>query len=182
MIKSLKINIKLTTTFILLFFLFNSCNEKENKYNNKIFKIQKPKIESKINFKTVSNLNETNKKVIAIASLAFDNSKEIKNSQLVLKIKKDHEKIEQDLKKITEENLIITPQPIFNLNLNETFLKGINSNFYLISLLEKEIKNQISILDTIQNSTEDEAFRNFADKSKEILQANKDLLVEHLDI
>lgn len=167
---------------LIIFALFNSCNQKERGYNDKIFNTKKPKIESKINFKTVSNLNETNKKVIVIASIAFDNSKEINNSQLILKIKKDHQKIEQDLKKITEENLIITPEPIFDLNLNESFLKGINSNFYLISLLEKEIENQISIFDTIEKSTEDEAFKNFADKSKEILISNRELLVEQLEI
>ncbi len=166
----------------LLLLLFNSCNQKERNFNNKIFNPEEITIKSKINFRTVSELNETNKKVIAIASIAFDNSKEINNSQLILKIKKDHQRIEQDLKKITEKNLIITPEPIFDLNLNESFLKGINSNFYLISLLEKEIKNQISIFDTIQKSTEDEAFKNFADKAKEILINNKELLVEQLEI
>lgn len=167
---------------LLILFLLNSCSQKEKVYSNKIFDDKDREIESKFNFKTVTNLNETNKKVIEIASIAFNNSKELRKSQLILKIKKDHQKIEQDLKKITEENLIITPQPIFDLNLNESFLNGINSDFYLISLLEKEIKNQIMLLDSIENTTKDEDFKNFADKSKKILIDNKQLLEEHLEI
>lgn len=169
-------------TMLLIVFLLNSCSQKEKVYSNQIFDDKKTEIESKLNFKTVNNLNETNKKVIEIASIAFNNSKELKKSQLILKIKKDHQKIEQELKKITEENLIITPEPIFDLNLNESFLNGINSNFYLFSLLEKEIKNQISLLDSIENTTKDIDFKNFADKSKEVLINNKELLGEHLEI
>lgn len=165
-----------------MLFLLNSCSQKEKVYSNPIFGDKEREIESKLNFKTVNNLNETNKKVIEIASIAFNNSKELKKSQLILKIKKDHQKIEQDLKKITEENLIITPEPIFDLNLNKSFLDGINSNFYLISLLEKEIRNQIILLDSIESTTKDIEFKNFADKSKELLINNKELLEEHLEI
>lgn len=167
-------------TILLMVFLLNSCSQKEKVYSTKIF--DDKEIESKLNFKTVNNLNETNKKVIEIASIAFNNSKELKKSQLILKIKKDHQKIEQELKRITEENLIITPEPIFDLNLNESFLNGINSNFYLFSLLEKEIKNQIILFDSIENSTKDLDFRNFADKSKEVLINNKELIEEQLEI
>jgi hypothetical protein len=139
-------------------------------------------IESKINFRTVAVLNETNKKIIDIASIAFDNSKELKESKIILKIKKDHQKIESELKRITDENLIIIPEPIFDLKLNQSFLKGINSSYYLISLLEKEINNQIKILDSIERGSRDEEFKAFADKSKEVLLSNNDLLEEFLEL
>ncbi|WP_339889234.1 hypothetical protein [uncultured Flavobacterium sp.] len=172
-----------TYILALLIILFSSCNEKREKTNsNGIYTEKDSELESKINFRTVAILNETNRKVLDIASIAFNNSKELKESQIILKIKKDHQKLEYDLKRITEENLIIIPEPIFELNLNQNFLKGINSSYYLISLLEKEIKYQITLLDSIEKVSKDKQFRNFADKSKDILIDNNDSLEELLEI
>ena len=38
------------------------------------------------------------------------------------------------------------------------------------------------LLDSIENTSKDEDFKNFADKSKKILINNKELLGEHLEI
>lgn len=157
--------------------LLISCSDyKQKSPINSILTEKKLDIESKINFRTVSVLNETNKRIIDIASIAFTNSKQLKESQLILKIKNEHLKIESDLKEITNKNLIIVPEPIFELNLNEKFLNGINSSYYLISLLEKEINNQIKLLDSIEKTTTDKDFKNFADKSKDLLITNSELL------
>lgn len=176
-------NLKIATyAFAFILVLFLSCTgKKEKTYSDGVFNNKNVPIESKINFRSVAVLNENNKKIIDIASIAFNNSKELKESKVILKIKKDHEKIESDLKRITAKNLIIIPEPIFDLNLNENFLKGINSSYYLISLLEKEINNQIKLLNTIENSFKDKEFKNFAEKSKAILLDNNNLLENLLE-
>jgi tRNA-binding EMAP/Myf-like protein len=165
----------------LISLLFSSCTDsdkKESTFLNDIFSDNE--IESKINFKTVASLYETNKKNIVIASIAFNNSKELKESQIILKIKKDHQNFEFGLKKIANENLIIIPEPIFDLNLDQKNLKGISSSYYLISLLEKEINNQIVLLDSIKKNSKDTQFKAFADKSKKILIENNNSLEELL--
>lgn len=164
---------------VLVIILFASCFKKDKSLSNiNVHPLNQKSIniESKINFNSVAFLNETNKKIIDIASIAFNNSKKLNESQIILKIKKDHQKIQNDLKKITDENLIIIPEPIYDLNLNQNFLQGINSSYYLISLLEKEIKNQIQLFDTIEKTSKDIEFKNFADKSKDILISNNELL------
>lgn len=179
-------NLKIATyafAFILTLILFLSCNDKKEKtYRNDIFNEKNLEAESKINFKSVAVLNENNKKIIDIASIAFNNSKELKESQVILKIKKDHQNIEFELKRITNANLIIIPEPIFDLNLNKNFLKGTNSSYYLISLLEKEINNQIKLLDSIEKISQDAQFKSFADKSKEVLIDNNDSLEQLLEL
>lgn len=166
--------ISFAVIFILL--LFFSCIRDEKRYTNTIFTENNIEVESNINFRTVASLYELNKKIIDIASISFNNSKQLESSKVLLKIKKDHEKIESQLKEIANENLIIIPQPFINLNLNETFLNEIDSNFYLISLLEKEIKNQIVLLDTIEKTSKDTQFITFADQSKDLLIVNNELL------
>ena len=160
-----------------------SCDYKKPKsYSNSIFKENKEiEIDSKINFRNVAKLNEANQKVIDIATIAFNKSEELNKSRVILKIKKDHQKIESELKKITSENLIIIPEPIFDLKLNQNFLNGLNSNYYLISLLEKEINNQIILLDSMKGTSRDEEFKKFADKSKDILVNNNELLEKILE-
>ena len=170
----------LTYAVTIVLILFLSCNDERRNFSSSLYNERNEEIEPSINFKSVALLNETNKKIIDIASIAFENSNELKESKIILKIKKDHEKIESELKKITEENLIIIPEPIFDLNLNQKFLKGINSSYYLISVLEKEINNQIKLLDSIEKISNDQEFRAFADKSKEVLLSNNDLLEEFL--
>ena len=86
------------------------------------------------------------------------------------------------MKRITNANLIIIPEPIFDLNLNKNFLKGTNSSYYLISLLEKEINNQIKLLDSIEKISQDAQFKSFADKSKEVLIDNNDSLEQLLEL
>ena len=172
-------NLKILIYTIILIFIV-SCTKKEKAFNNVKSHEKEVILESNINFKSVAYLNDTNKKIIEIASIAFNNSKELNESKVILKIKKDHQKIENDLRRITNENLIIIPEPIYDLNLNQNFLKGINSSNYLISLLEKEIKNQILILDTIEKNSKDKEFKNFADKSKDVLINNNELLEELL--
>jgi hypothetical protein len=165
----------------LILLLFSSCTDsdkEESTYFNDIFSDNK--IESKINFKNVDRLNETNKKNIVLASIAFNNSHELKESQIILKIKKDHQNFESNLKRIANENLIIIPEPIFDLNLDQKTLKGISSSYYLISLLEKEINNQIVLLDSIKKNSKDKQFKAFADKSKKILIENNNSLEELL--
>lgn len=172
----------ITYMSVLVIFVLSSCFKKDKSSGNEghLTAQKTSHIESEISFNSVAFLNEVNKKVIDIASIAFNNSKKLNESQVILKIKKDHQKIQNDLKKITDENLIIIPEPIYDLNLNQKFLKGINSSYYLISMLEKEIKNQILLFDSIEKTSKDKEFKDFADKSKDILISNNELLEDLL--
>lgn len=169
---------KISLISIVLSFL--SCNNTQKSYFNTISIKESIEKESKINFQSVALLNETNKKIIDIASIAFTNSNELNESKIILKIKRDHQKIESDLKKLTDLNLIIIPNLFFELSLNEKSLKSLNSSYYLISLLEKEINNQINLLDSIEKVSEDEAFHIFVEKSKNTLLVNSKVLENFL--
>ena len=166
----------ITYMSVLVIFVLSSCFKKDKSSGNEghLTAQKTSHIESEISFNSVAFLNEVNKKVIDIASIAFNNSKKLNESQVILKIKKDHQKIQNDLKKIN------IPEPIYDLNLNQKFLKGINSSYYLISMLEKEIKNQILLFDSIEKTSKDKEFKDFADKSKDILISNNELLEDLL--
>lgn len=165
---------------VLLCIIVTSCNNNKTVYSTLNKTNNVTKVQSKINFKSVTALNETNKKVIEIATIAFNKSNELEKSQLILKIKRDHLRIESELKRISVNNYIIIPEPIFDLKTSETFLKEINYNEYLISLLDKEIKNQIILLDGIENKTTDIEFKTFVYKYKDTLISNNAKLEEYL--
>ena len=72
-----------------------------------------------IDFNSIDCLNESNNKVIDLATMA---SKELQNSThstLLSQIKLDHHSIEFKLKQLTEKNLIIIPKSIYKLKINE---------------------------------------------------------------
>ena len=159
-----------------------SCINKGKESSNLLFKENSKDIKSSINFKSVAYLNESNKKVIDLANIAFNQSKDIKKLQLLLKIKKDHQKVNSELRKLTEKNLIIIPRPIYNLNLNQDFMNDKNSNYYILNLLEVEIKNQIKLLKNIEQTSQNRGFINFAKKFSEIISANNQKLNDILNL
>ncbi|HEY6143181.1 MAG TPA: hypothetical protein VIV55_07085 [Flavobacterium sp.] len=159
-----------------------SCVNQEKEYDDSIFETEATKFESTIDFSLIDCLNECNKKNIELSSITFSQTKDSKTLQLLLKIKKDHQKIDSELKKLTEKNLIIIPKLIYNLNLNSDSLKSKNANFYLSNLLKTEITNQITILDQIEKTTQNIDFRIFAIQSKKIIQTNNNALKKTLNI
>ena len=91
---------------------------------------------------------------------------------MLLKIKKDHQKIDSELQKLTENNLIIVPKLAYHLDINTDSLKGKNPNLYLLKILESEIKNQTILFDKIENTSQNIDFKIFAKKSKKTLLSN----------
>jgi hypothetical protein len=161
--------------FFVIVCLF-SCNNQKKGYNDSLFKEEGNNVESTIDFNLIDCLNESNKKTIDIATIIFNQIKDVKTLQFILKIKRDHKKIDSELKKLTEKNLIIIPKLVYDLNISPDSLKGKNFDFYLLSILETEIKNQIILFDKIEKTSQNTDFKTFAIKSKKTLHSNNDIL------
>lgn len=157
--------------------LLISCVDRQKECNEILSKAE-VKSDPAIVFNLIDCLNESNKKVISLASIASKDNKDIK--QLLLEIKKDQLKIDSDLKILSEKNLIIIPKLIPPLAANLDSLKGKNSNSYLLKTLESEIKNQIIILDNLEKYSENNSFKTFSKRSKIILLTNKKELQKSL--
>lgn len=165
---------KLVLLFVSI--AISSCIDKEIERCDSLFKEQENTIESTIDFNLIDCLNGSNKKTIHLATLTFNQIKNLETLQLILKIKKDHQKIDAELQKLTEKNLIIIPKLVYDLNINPDSLKAKNFNFYLLNLLETEIKNQIRVFDKIEKTSQNIDFKLFAIKSKKLVLANLDAL------
>jgi len=150
-----------------------SCINKGKENNDTIFKIEPTTADATIDFNLIDCLNESNKKAISLATITFSQTKDVKTLELLLKIKKDHQKIDSELQKLTESNLIIVPKLVYDLNINTDSLKGKTPNLYLLKILESEIKNQTILFDKIENTSQNIDFKIFAKKSKKTLQSNK---------
>lgn len=164
---------------LFLFFVIISpfsCINQEEKYCDSFFKEKENNVESTIDFNLIDYLNTSNKKTIDLATITYYQIKDHKILHLILKIKRDHQKIDFELKKLTEKNLIIIPKPAHNLDINPDSLNGKNPDFYLLKALENQIKNQIIVFDKIEKTAQNIDFKIFAIKSKKILQINNDAL------
>jgi hypothetical protein len=165
---------KLVLFFVIIF--MSSCVNQETKYCDSIFKEEENNIESTIDFNLIDCLNGSNKKTIHLATITFNQIKNLETLQFILKIKKDHQKIDAELQKLTEKNLIIIPKLVYDLNINPDSLKAKNPHFYLLKALETEIKNQIRVFDKIEKTSQNIDFKLFAIKSKKLVLANLDAL------
>lgn len=158
-----------------------SCVNKENELDDFIFKTEYAKSDT-IDFNLVDCLNESNKKIIQLSSIAFNQTSDARTLRLFLKIKRDHQKMDAELKKLTEKNLIILSKLAYDFNLNPDSLKEKNANLYLSNVLVNEIENQVRLLNQIEKTTQNIDFRLFAIKSKKIVQDNNEVLSKTLNI
>ncbi len=164
----------LSILLFLVFSLFQSCNSKEGK-NNQLIENPK-KIDSAIDFNLLARLNESNLKIIETTNLILEQTKVKLPKSLLLKIKNDHAAIQDKLKKLTEENLIITQKPIYNLELNEEIIKNDTNGKFALHILEKSIQTQISTFQKIEKKFSNEEFQLFANQSIPVLEENQKIL------
>lgn len=153
-----------------------SCNNQENDDNNSFLELESTKSDPTIDFDIIESLNESNQKNIQLSNSTFGTTKNLQTLQLLLKIKKNHENIDYELKKITKKNLIVIPKLTNKVNLNADSLKSKKATIYLLQLLKSQIKTEIKLLDSIKKTCPNIDFKIFALKSKKILDTNNELL------
>jgi len=129
-----------------------------------------------IDFNTMACLEEANQKATELSNISLKLSKDLKTHQLLLKIKRDNTKINSDFGKLTKENLIIIPKPIYHIYVNEDSINREQPDLYILKKLETEIKNQIVSLDSIEKNTQNIDFKLFAEQSKKTLEDNNEKL------
>jgi uncharacterized protein YihD (DUF1040 family) len=150
-----------------------SCVNEENEYgnSNSLFNLEFTKEVPVIDFNTIDNLNSSNQKIIELSSVSFDSTKDVKLLRLLLKIKKDHLKIDSELNNLANKNLIIIPKVIDHTNTDS--IKKLS----LFKELKTEIKNQITTFDRIESTTQNIDFKIFAKKSKKVILGNNEELL-----
>lgn len=150
-----------------------SCIEKGNRTKVTIIDLEPAKKDSVLDLNLIDCLKESNQKTIELSNLTFDLTKDVKTLELLVKIKKNHQKIEVDFNNLMKKNLIIAPNiTTHNIYLNPDSVKSKEGQLYLLKTLEKELKNQITILDRINNSSNKNDFKTFVIKSKKTVQDN----------
>lgn len=157
-----------------------SCINKEYEFNDFILETGYAKSET-IDFNLVNHLNASNKKIIQLSSIAYNQTKDAKMLGLLLKIKNDYRKIDFEFKKLAEKNLIILPKLAFGFNLIPDSLQEKNSCDHLSKALEKEIKNQVPLWDKMEKRVQNIDFRTFATKSKKTVLDNWEMLKKTLN-
>lgn len=167
---------KIVIMILVLFltFISLSCENKtkENEQNNLIIE----ESNSSIDFTLLSRLNETNFKIIEISDLILNQTEVEFPNSLILKIKNDHTNIQHKLKTVTEENLIITPKPIYSLDLNEDVIKNDSNGKYTLAILEKTILYQVATFKKIEKTFTNDDFTELAQQVIPILIENKENL------
>ncbi|WP_147298186.1 hypothetical protein [Flavobacterium aquicola] len=129
-----------------------------------------------IDFSTIDCLNESNQKAIELSSKSLRLTTDLKTLELLLKIKRDHKKINSDFKRLTNDNLIIIPKPIYNIDVSNDTIHHQKPEFVILKKLQTEIKNQITSFDIIEKKTKNNDFKLFAIQSKRILNDNNEAL------
>lgn len=169
--------------FCINIFIFFSFIKKEKEYTGFIFKTEESACSKpSIDFNMIDCLNESNKKNIEISGIAFHKTNDTAMLRLLLKIRRNHQNIDFQLKNLTQDNLIIMAEPMYTLNINADLLKGKNAHAYLSNLLKTEIKTQISLLDELDKTSRNPDFKVFAVKSKKVLESNYEALQALLSI
>lgn len=160
--------------------LFSCTNQK--KRDNKLFFDPKPLAKKPIiDYSLIDCLNESNQKIIKLSHTSFEITKDVATLQLLLEIKRNHENIEKELIHLTQKNLIIIPRIIYQHTIDEDTLKSNQADLFLLKKLGSEIKNQITLLDSIEKTNLNNDFKMFARKHKKTLNQNNETLTHILN-
>lgn len=164
----------LTLHLLIALFFIQSCTTKD-KYS-KQEKTNTEKVETAVDFDLLVHLNETNIKIIETTNLILEQPEIKFPKPLLLKILKDHSAIQNELKKLAEENLIITQKPIYSLELNEDVIKNDTNGKFTLHILEKSIKKEIATFQKMEKNFSHEDFILFANQSIALLIENQNTL------
>ncbi|TDD96137.1 hypothetical protein [Flavobacterium cellulosilyticum] len=152
------------------------CTNLTKEYLNITFEKNYRTTGSAINFNLINQLNKSNQKAIELSTYIYTKTTDLNTLQLILKIKKEQKEIETELKQLSEKNLIIIPNSIYNksLKLDSSSFKNIKKLYF--NLLETELNKQINIFDSIKISTRNPDFKQFAIRSLAKLNSNHKIL------
>ena len=154
-----------------------SCIKKGNFTKVTIIDIEPAKKDPILDLNLIDCLDESNQRIIELSAITFDLTTDVETLQLLLKIRKNHQKIESDFNNITKKNLIIVPHPTYHIDLNANSVRGKKSELYLLKTLERELVNQIILLSHINYISNNIDFKTFAVQSKKTVQDNKTVLL-----
>ncbi|GIZ08412.1 hypothetical protein [Flavobacterium sp. UMI-01] len=175
--KRLPFKILIGSLFLILVFgSIYSCFKQRKDFGEFVFQEPTHDVNSTMDFNNLACLNESNKKIIDISTLIFNQNKKVPHLALVLKIKKNHENNNFLLRELTKRNMIVIPKPIYHLNLDKKALGNKDSTSYLVQILNQEIDIQLELLSTIKSTTFNPELKAFAEKTEKIVMQNsKDL-------
>lgn len=149
-----------------------SCNKKENYTKVTIIDLKPAKKDPILDLNLIDCLDESNQKIIELSTITFDITTDVETLQLLVKIRKNHQKIDSDFNNLSKKNLIIVPHLTYHIDLNPNSVRSKKGELYLLKTLEKEFVNQITLLNRINNISNNIDFKTFAVQSKKTVEDN----------
>ena len=153
-----------------------SCIQKGNFSKVTIIDLE-PVEKDSLDLNIIDCLDESNQKAIQVSNHTFDHIKDVETLQLLVKIRKNHQKIGFDFNNLTTKNLIIVPHLSNHFYLNPDSVKTKEDELNLLKTLARELDNQIVLLDHIYQKSNNIDFKTFAVRSKKTVQDNSTALV-----
>ena len=174
-------DLKLNPVFyvLLYFFIVTSCVQKENKHNDVDFeKKEVSNTISEIESESIAALYEANQKILDICDVGFQNVKDVEVLKLIISLKNEHLKLNEELENISEKNLIIIPKTISEITFKEDSLKSKNVNNYILTLLEKNLRSQIKNFKIIEQNSINFELKKLSTQTKLRLEKNQTRLLK----
>lgn len=165
------ISLLLCLTSLYLYLSIDKGND-----SNTILKFESTKSHFAIDYKLLDSIDKSNQKTIELSSIMFDVMKDVKTLQLLVKIRKNHEKIKTNVNTLAKNNLIIIPQFSYHANLCTDSIKGKKGDLYLLKTLQKELDNQIRLFTKIENTTSNIDFKIVSTQANKSIQLNNSTL------
>ncbi|KIX22500.1 hypothetical protein SY27_01270 [Flavobacterium sp. 316] len=167
---------------LLAFFSVASCVKKSNDENKSILELINQNIDTKIDSQILTEVVESNLKVIELSSIAQTKDLNTTTKHLLKDIEKQHIEIKKSIKKIAKENLIIIPDTLYDINEElDTITENTNRDYIYLSELESSLKEEINTFETITKSSSNIDLKVFSVKTIAILNKNLKKIEQRLE-
>jgi len=113
--------------------MFVTSCEKKNK-ENKEAKIETPKTNTKVSEFVLTEIAESNLKIVAISQKARERKIPSSTQNVLLQIEENHTQFKNTIRKIAKDNYIIIPNTLYDTTTLKSFISEVSTSMYLKKL------------------------------------------------
>lgn len=149
-----------------------SCVNKKNNENHSILEQINGDIDNKIDSQILTDVVESNLKVIKISRTAQAKSVSDSTKNILKEIEQEHHKLNLSIKNIAKKNLIIIPDTLYDVDLPDTLINIGDHDYIYLSEVENSLKEEIKKLQTILKSSTNIDLKIFSVQALVVLKNN----------
>ena len=152
-------------------------NKETPQQNPKTEEIEKADVSTKISEQVLTQLAESNLKIVAIAQKAQEGKISKKTRITLGSVEKNHSELKDKIRKIAKDNFIIIPNTLYDTTIIKNFIDEMTITLYL-KKLENSLNTELDLYQTTNRTTQNNDLKALIKDAIPVINKNITLIKE----